>query len=114
NAHAYARALSALILAAAGHLEEALCEMRLVHNLRPGLRIDDVLSSFRLLKDQDRAFRSIARQIGMSYLNQRTAEPDLTTTVHLEQRSNGAASCSSMMSAEGGVGIFGTYDTDSG
>src|SRR5262249_551997 len=66
NAHAYARALSALILAAAGHLEEALSEMRLVHNLRPGLRIDVVLSSFRLRKDQDRGFRSIARQIGMS------------------------------------------------
>jgi tetratricopeptide (TPR) repeat protein len=65
NAHAYARAISALILAGAGHLEEALCEMRLVHNLRPGLSIDNVLSSFRLLKDQDRAFRSIAKQIGM-------------------------------------------------
>src|SRR5262249_36484456 len=65
NAHAYARAISALILAAAGHLEEALCEMRLVHNLRPGLSIDNVLSSFRLLKDQDRVFRSIAKQIGM-------------------------------------------------
>jgi TolB-like protein/DNA-binding winged helix-turn-helix (wHTH) protein len=65
NAHAYARAISALILAAAGHLEEALCEMRLVHNLRPGLSIDNVLSSFRLLKDQDRAFRSKAKQIGM-------------------------------------------------
>ena len=65
NAHAYARAISALILAAAGHLEEALCEMRMVHNLRPGLSVDDVLSSFRLLKDQDRAFRSIAKQIGM-------------------------------------------------
>ena len=66
NAHAYARALSALILAAAGHLEEALAEMRLVHNLRPGLSINNVLSSFRLLKDQDRAFRSIAKQIGMA------------------------------------------------
>src|SRR5262245_35446829 len=65
NAHAYARAISALILAASGHLEEALCEMRMVHNLRPGLSVDDVLSSFRLLKDQDRAFRSIAKQIGM-------------------------------------------------
>jgi tetratricopeptide (TPR) repeat protein len=65
NAHAYARAISALILAAAGHVEEALCEMRMVHNLRPGLSVDDVLSSFRLLKDQDRAFRSIAKQIGM-------------------------------------------------
>src|SRR5215831_15373235 len=65
NAHAYARALSALILAGAGHVEEALCEMRLVHNLRPGLSVDNVLSSFRLLPDQDRAFRSIAKQIGM-------------------------------------------------
>ena len=66
NAHAYARAISALILAAAGHVEEALCEMRLVHNLRPGLSVDNVLSSFRLLQDQDRAFRSIAKQIGMA------------------------------------------------
>jgi tetratricopeptide (TPR) repeat protein len=66
NAHAYARAISALILAAAGHLEEALSEMRLVHNLRPGLSINNVLSSFRLLEDQDRAFRSIAKQIGMA------------------------------------------------
>jgi TolB-like protein len=66
NAHAYARALSVLILAVAGHLEEARCGMRLVHSLRPGLSIDDVLSSFRLLKDQDRAFRSIAKQIGMA------------------------------------------------
>ena len=66
NAHAYARALSALILAAAGHLEDALSEMRLVHNLRPGLSINNVLSSFRLLEDQDRAFRSIAKQIGMA------------------------------------------------
>jgi TolB-like protein len=65
NAHAHARALTALILAAAGHVEEALCEMRLVHNLRPGLSVDNVLSSFRLLQDQDRAFRSIAKQIGM-------------------------------------------------
>ena len=66
NAHAYARAISALILAGAGHVEDALCEMRLVHNLRPGLSVDNVLSSFRLLKDQDRAFRSIAKQIGMA------------------------------------------------
>ena len=66
NAHAYARALSALILAAAGYLEEALSEMRLVHNLRPGLSVSNVLSSFRLLEDQDRAFRSIAKQIGMA------------------------------------------------
>jgi len=65
NAHAYARAISALILGAAGHLEEALCGMRLVHSLRPGLSIDNVLSSFRLLEDQDRALRSIAKQIGM-------------------------------------------------
>jgi tetratricopeptide (TPR) repeat protein len=65
NAHAYARALSALILAGAGHVEEALCEMRLVHNLRPGLSVDNVLSSFRLLPDQDRTFRSIAKRIGM-------------------------------------------------
>src|SRR5215471_15757239 len=65
NAHAYAHALSVLMLAAAGHLDEARCGMRLVHSLRPGLSIDDVLSSFRLLKDQDRAFRSIAKQIGM-------------------------------------------------
>jgi len=65
NAHAYARAISTLILAAAGHPEEALCEMRLVHNLRPGLSIDNVLSSFRLLRDQERAFRSVAKQIGM-------------------------------------------------
>jgi tetratricopeptide (TPR) repeat protein len=66
NAHAYARALSALILAAARHLEEARCGMRLVHNLRPGLSINSVLSSFRLLKDQDCAFRSAANQIGMA------------------------------------------------
>jgi hypothetical protein len=65
NAHAYARAISALILAAAGHPEEALCEIRLVHNLRPGLSIDNVLSSFRLLRDQEHAFRSVAKQIGM-------------------------------------------------
>ena len=66
NAHAYARAISALILAAAGHLEEARCGMRLVHNLRPGLSIDNVLSSFRLLRDQEHAFRSVAKQIGMA------------------------------------------------
>ena len=64
NAHAYARAISALILAGAGHVEEALCEMRLVHNLRPGLSVGNVLSSFRLQKDQDRAFRSIASKLG--------------------------------------------------
>ena len=39
--------------------------MRLVHNLRPGLSIDNVLSSFRLLRDQEHAFRSVAKQIGM-------------------------------------------------
>jgi len=30
------------------------------------LSINNVLSSFRLLEDQDRAFRSIAKQIGMA------------------------------------------------
>src|SRR5262245_42356410 len=62
NAHAYARAMSALILAAAGHLEEAHCGMRLVHNLRPGLSIDDFLSSFPLLEDQGRCFPSETKQ----------------------------------------------------
>jgi TolB-like protein/DNA-binding winged helix-turn-helix (wHTH) protein len=65
NAHAHARAMSALVLAGAGRLEESFREMSVVHNLRPGFSIDDFFSSFRLLGDQERTFRSVAKQIGM-------------------------------------------------
>jgi len=66
NAHAHARAMSALILAGAGRLEESFREVGAVHSLRPDYGIDEFFSSFRLLSDQERTFRSLAKQIDMA------------------------------------------------
>ena len=65
NAHAHVHALAALILAAAGRSEESLSEAGVARNLRPGYSIEDFLSSFRALSDQERAYRIAANQIGI-------------------------------------------------
>jgi hypothetical protein len=65
NAHAHVHALAALMLAAAGRSEESLSEAGVARNLRPGYGIEDFLSSFRALSDQERAYRIAANQIGI-------------------------------------------------
>ena len=65
NAHAHVHAIAALILAAAGRLEEAFRETGEIRKLRPIYSIDDFLSSFRVLRDQERACRIAAKQIGI-------------------------------------------------
>jgi TolB-like protein len=66
NAHAHVHAIAALILAAAGRLEESLREAGMIRKLRPTYSIDDFFSSFRVLSDQERAFRIAAKQIGIA------------------------------------------------
>jgi hypothetical protein len=62
---AHVHALAALILAAAGRLENAFHEAGVIRKLRPAYSIDDFLSSFRVLSDQERACRIAAKQIGI-------------------------------------------------
>ena len=66
NAHVHVHALAALILACAGRLEESFREAGLARKLRPGYSIEDFLSSFRALSDQERIYRIAAKQIGIS------------------------------------------------
>jgi TolB-like protein len=65
NAHAHVHALAALILAAGGRLEESLREAGVARDLQPGYNIEDFLSSFRPLSDEERAYRIAANQIGI-------------------------------------------------
>lgn len=65
NAHAHVHAIAALILAGDGRLEESRREAGVVRNLRPGYCIEDFLSSFRVLSDQERTYRIAAKQIGL-------------------------------------------------
>jgi len=65
NAHVHVHALAALILACAGRLEEAFREAGTVRKLRLGYSIEDFLSSFRVLGDQERIYRIAAKQIGI-------------------------------------------------
>jgi hypothetical protein len=46
-------------------LEESLSETGVVRNLRPCYSIEDFLSSFRVLSDQERKYRTAAKQIGI-------------------------------------------------
>ncbi len=66
NAHAHVHAIAALILAAAGRLEESFREAGMIRKLRPTYSIDDFFSSFRILSDQERACRIAAKQIGIA------------------------------------------------
>jgi len=66
NAHAHVHAIAALILAAAGLLEESFREAGMIRKLRPTYSIDDFFSSFRILSDQERACRIAAKQIGIA------------------------------------------------
>jgi TolB-like protein/tetratricopeptide (TPR) repeat protein len=63
NAHAHVHAVAALILAGAGRLEESLREAGMIRRLRPDYSIEDFLSSFRVLSDDERRFRIAAEQI---------------------------------------------------
>ena len=65
NADVPAHGLSALILAIAGKLEEALREVGVVRRLRPTYSIDDFFYSFRVVGNEERVFRVAARQIGI-------------------------------------------------
>src|SRR5262245_19052613 len=66
NAHVQAHALSALILAVAGRLKDALREVDVVHRLRPTYTIDDFLSSYRVQGSEESAYKTAARRIGIS------------------------------------------------
>src|SRR5262245_31335095 len=66
NAHVQAHALSALILAVAGRLKDALREVEVVHRLRPTYTIDDFLASYRVVGSEQSAYKTAARQIGIS------------------------------------------------
>src|SRR5262245_25645793 len=66
NAHVQAHALSALILAVAGRLKDALREVDVVRHLRPTYTIDDFLSSYRVVGSETSAYKTAARRIGMS------------------------------------------------
>ena len=66
NAHVQAHALSALILAVAGRLKDALREVEVVHRLRPTYTIDDFLSSYRVVGSEESAYKTAARRIGIS------------------------------------------------
>jgi DNA-binding SARP family transcriptional activator/TolB-like protein len=65
NAHVQAHGLAALVLAVAGKSEEALREVGVIRRLRPTYRIKDFLSSYRVLGDQERAYRAAAKRIGI-------------------------------------------------
>ena len=65
NAHAHVHALAALILAAAGRSEDSFRAAGVMRKLRPNYSIDDFLSAFRVLSDQERKYRAAARQIGI-------------------------------------------------
>jgi TolB-like protein/DNA-binding SARP family transcriptional activator len=66
NAHVQAHALSALILAVAGRLKDALREVDVVRRLRPTYTIDDFLSSYRVVGSEESAYKMAARRIGFS------------------------------------------------
>jgi TolB-like protein len=66
NAHVQAHALSALVLAVAGRLKDALREVDVVHRLRPTYTIDDFLSSYRVVGSKKSAYKTAARRIGIS------------------------------------------------
>jgi hypothetical protein len=65
NAHVQAHGASALILAIAGKLEDALREVAVVRRLRPNYTIDDFFSSYRVVGSEERAYRIAARRIGI-------------------------------------------------
>jgi len=66
NAHVQAHALSALILAVAGRLKQALRQVDVVRRLRPTYSIDDFLSSYRVVGSEQSAYKTAARRIGIS------------------------------------------------
>jgi tetratricopeptide (TPR) repeat protein len=66
NAHVQAHALSALILAVAGRLKDALRQVDVVRRLRPTYTIDDFLSSYRVVGSEESAYKAAARRIGVS------------------------------------------------
>jgi tetratricopeptide (TPR) repeat protein len=65
NASLHARALSALVLARVGRLEESLREVDVVRRLRPGYTINDFFSAFHVLADDKPVYLAAAKQIGM-------------------------------------------------
>ena len=70
NAHVQTHGLSALILAFAGKLEDALREVGVVRRLRPNCTIDDFFFSYRVAGSEKRAYRIAARPIGISGADQ--------------------------------------------
>ena len=65
NASLHARALSALVLARVGRLEESLREVDVVRRLRPGYTINDFFFAFHVLADDKPVYLAAAKQIGM-------------------------------------------------
>jgi len=70
NARVQTHGLSALILAIAGKLEDALQEVGVVRRLRPNYTIDDFFFSYRVAGSEKRAYRIAARRIGISGADQ--------------------------------------------
>jgi tetratricopeptide (TPR) repeat protein len=66
NAHVQAHAVSALVLAVTGRLNDALREVDVVRRLRPTYTIDDFLASYRVVGSEQSAYKTAARQIGIS------------------------------------------------
>jgi TolB-like protein/DNA-binding winged helix-turn-helix (wHTH) protein/tetratricopeptide (TPR) repeat protein len=66
NAHVQARGASALILAIAGKLDDALRQVGIVRRLRPTYTIEDFFFSYRVVESEERAYRIAARLIGLS------------------------------------------------
>jgi hypothetical protein len=66
NAHVQAHALSALILAIARRLKDALRQVVVVRRLQPTYTIDDFLSSYRVVDSEASAYKAAARRIGVS------------------------------------------------
>jgi tetratricopeptide (TPR) repeat protein len=66
NAHVQAHALSALVLAVAGRVKDALREADIVRRLRPTYSIDDFLSSYRVVGSEEAAYKTAARRIGIN------------------------------------------------
>jgi tetratricopeptide (TPR) repeat protein len=65
NAHVQVHGFAALALGVAGKLEEASREVGVVRRLRPTYSIDDFFASYRVVGDDERAYRVAARQIGI-------------------------------------------------
>jgi len=66
NAHVQVHGCAALILAMSGKLPDANRELAAARRLRPTYSIEDFLSSYRVVGNDERTFRNAAKRIGIS------------------------------------------------